>query len=121
MATITNPGNEVIFAGEVSKVRRTGTLVSGQNLAKNTVLMTNALGKYLAHDGAYANKVAGVLISAVDASAADKPCMVYKDGDFVLSKLAFPTNINSVAATTLSKQKLLEGSQIYATPYGAGE
>lgn len=110
-----------LFAGQASKIRRSGTLVSGQNIAANTVLMTNALGKLTAHDGAYANKVAGVSISAVDATSGDKTCLFYADGDFIGSLLVFPANINAVAATNLSKQKLLEGSDIFATFYNTGE
>lgn len=110
-----------LFAGQTSKVRKPITVVSGQNLAANTVLMTNALGKHLLHDGAYANKVAGVLVAAVDATAGDKAGLAYLDGDFIDSKLVWPVNINAVAATNLSKQKLLEGTMMTVSFYNTGE
>lgn len=110
-----------IWAGAKSEERRPVTVKAGQNLAVRTLVMSDAAGKMIAHDGAYANKVAGVLINAVDATAADTAGMVYKDGDFMMDVIVWPTLIGGVTPTNLLKQKLLEGIEIYATPYVAGD
>lgn len=109
-----------LWAGEVSETRKECTVKSGQNLAANTIVMSDSAGKVVAHDGAYANKVKGVLIAAVDASAADTAGMLYLDGDFMGDKLVWPATIGGGAVTDLLKQKLLEGTEIYATFYPAG-
>ena len=109
-----------LWAGAVSEERRAVTVKSGQNLAANTLVMSDTAGKIVAHDGVYANKVTGVLISAVDATAADTAGMVYKDGDFIGDKIVWPALIGGLAVTDLTKQKLLEGVEIYATFYPAG-
>jgi uncharacterized protein (DUF1786 family) len=110
-----------IWAGEKSDERRSVTVKMGQNLAAYTVVMSDAAGKIVIHDGAYANKVAGILIAAVDATSADAAGMVYKNGDFMMDVIVWPATIGGGAPTTLLKQKLLEGIEIYATPYVAGE
>ncbi len=109
-----------LWAGNVSEDRRPVTVKAGQNLAANTLVMSDSAGKIVAHDGAYANKVAGVLIYAVDATAADTAGAVYKDGDFIGDKIVWPATIGGGAVTDLLKQKLLEGVEIYATFYPAG-
>lgn len=130
---------EELWAGEVSENRRVVTVKSGQNLAKNTVVAFDADGKVVAHSGVItptvtqsgttpfavtftpAVKLAGVLINAVDASLADTAGMVYCDGDFIGDKLVWPTNIDGVAATNLTKQKLFAGTELFATFYNTGE
>jgi hypothetical protein len=113
-----------LWAGEVSECRKPCTVKSGQNLAANTVVMSDAAGKIVAHDGAYSNKVKGVLINAVDTDGADTAGMLYLDGDFIGAELVWPATINSTTPTSLTKQKLLEGGgngELFATFYNAGE
>jgi hypothetical protein len=124
-----------LFAGTVSENRRPCTVLSGQNLAANTVVAFNAAGKVIAHDGVItptqsgttpfavtpATVLAGVLVAAVDASAADTAGMIYCDGDFIASKLVWPTNIDGAAANDLTKAKLFAGTELFATFYNAGE
>lgn len=122
-----------LFAGEPSEIRKAGILVAGQNLAANTVLMQDAAGKYLAHDGVITNdsdfaavftvgnKVAGVLIAAVDATGGDTACMVYKDGDFWDDKLVLPATVDGVAITNALTTKLLDTSNVLVTFVDAGE
>lgn len=112
---------EELWAGEVSETRRTCTVKSGQNLAANTVVMSDAAGKMVAHDGVTTKKVAGILIAAVDASLADKAGMIYCDGDFMGDKIVWPATIDGGAVSNLLKQKLLEGTEIFATFYNTGE
>jgi hypothetical protein len=109
-----------LFAGTVSENRRPCTVKSGQNLAANTVVMSDAAGKMVAHDGVTTKKVAGVLIYAVDASAADTAGALYKDGDFITTKLVWPATIDGGAVSDLLKDKLLEGTEIFASVYPTG-
>ena len=128
-----------LFAGQASETRRTVTVVSGQNLAANTVVMFDAAGKITAHDGVITTTlaqsgttpfaatltlgtpVAGVLIAAVDASGGDTAGMIYCDGDFIGSKLVWPATIDGGAVSNLLKQKMFVGTELYATFYTAGE
>jgi hypothetical protein len=110
-----------LFAGKVSEIRKQGTVKSGQNLAANTVVMSDAAGKWVIHDGVTTKNVAGVLIYAVDASAADAAGAVYKDGDFIATKLVWPATIDGGAVSDLLKAKLLENSNIFVSFYNAGE
>ncbi len=128
-----------LFAGDVSEDRRPVTVLSGQVLAANTVVAFNAAGKVIAHDGVItaslaqsgttpfaatltpATKLAGVLIAAVDATAGDTAGMIYCDGDFFADKLVWPTNIDGVAATALTKAKLFAGTELFATFSNTGE
>jgi len=110
-----------LFAGQVSEYRRPCIVKSGQNLVANTVVMSDAAGKMVAHDGVTTKKVAGVLIYAVDASLADTAGALYKDGDFITTKLVWPATIDGGAVTDLLKDKLLEGTKIFATVYKTGE
>lgn len=70
----------ILTEDDGSLSRDNGTVASGQNLAAGTVLMDNGSGKLIAHDGTLnsdgtvATAVAGILIYAVDASAADTAC-----------------------------------------------
>ena len=128
-----------LFAGNSAKNRRPVTVVSGQNLAANTVVAYDADGKVRLHTGLItdsisqsgttpfavtfvpAEQLAGVLIAAVDASGGDAAGMVYCDGDFIGSKLVWPANIDGAAATNLTKQKLFAGTELFATFYNTGE
>ena len=128
-----------LFAGEASKRRRAVTVKSGQDLAANTVVMFDADGKIVAHDGVITaslaqsgttpfaatltngNPVAGVLIAAVDADGADAAGMIYCDGDFIGSLLVWPATIDGAAVTNLLKQKMFVGTELFATFYTAGE
>ena len=120
MVDTTNFVTEQLWAGKRSEYRRPGTVKQGQNLAANTVVMSDAAGKWVIHDGVTSKKVAGILIYAVDATAADAVGAVYKDGDFISSKLVWPATIDAVAVTDLLKNKLLEGTNIFATAYPTG-
>ena len=86
MVDTTNFVPDQLWAGQRSEYRRPGTVKQGQNLAANTVVMSDAAGKWVIHDGVTSKKVAGILIYAVDATAADAAGVVYKDGDFISSK-----------------------------------
>lgn len=138
-ATTTTYTPDELFAGEVSDDREIVTVVSGQNLAANTIVMTDSAGKVLAHNGVCtasmtqsgttpfavtftpAQKVAGVLIYAVDASGGDAQGAIYKDGNFFADKLVWPATINGAPVTNLLKRKLLEGSDISVTFSATGE
>ena len=72
---------------------KTGTLITGQDLAAGTVLgRITASGKLTtavkaAGDGS--NTPVGVLIHAVDATAADKDCQLYTGGDLDATMLTW--------------------------------
>lgn len=128
-----------LFAGDVSEDRRVITVKSGQNLAANTVLMSDTDGKMVIHSGVITSslaqsgttpfaatltngrKVAGILVAAVDASGSDLPGVMYTDGDFIGDKLVWPATIDGGAVSNLLKQKMLEGTDMFATFYNAGE
>ena len=109
-----------LFAGAASETRRTVTVKAGQNLAANTLVMFDAAGKVVAHSGDSTIIPAGVLIAAVNA-VADSAGMIYCDGDFIGSLIVWPALIDTFAVTNLLKQKLLAGTELYATFYSAGE
>ena len=128
-----------LYAGHPSENRRPITVVSGQNLAALTVLMADSAGKMLAHDGVITtsvaqsgttpfavtltngNPVAGILIAAVDASGGDAAGMMYTDGDFIGSLLVWPATIDGGTVSNLLKQKMLLGTEMFATFYNTGE
>lgn len=86
-----------LIAGDYPIQREVGTLISGQNLARGTVLgKITASGKYTtalsaSSDGSQ-NPVA-ILVDAVDASGGDKPCSVYLSGEFNTNAMTFGTGI----------------------------
>lgn len=86
------------------------TIVSGQDLAKGTVLgKITASGKYTAYASTNANgseTAEGILAQAVDASStganADTPASMYVKGVFVESKL---TGYDATAKSTLGARE----------------
>ena len=91
----------LIAGSDPDVVTRAGTLLLGQNLAAGTLLESDTAGKWKVHAGT--NKVAGILVSAVDATSADANAVAYVAGDFYADQLVFPAGAN----TNLLKQKLV--------------
>jgi hypothetical protein len=81
---ITNSTDSFVLGGPVGT--DTGTLITGQNLAKYTAVgrisasakLTKALDS--AVDGS--NAIVGFLVHAIDATSADKQCQLYVAGKF---------------------------------------
>lgn len=99
-----------LLAGEAEVTTDIGKLVSGQNLAKYTVVgRITASGKLTqwtpgAADG---SQVAiGILVHATDASGGDKAAQFYRSGIFNIDVLGWG------AATTVQKYKAFDGSAI---------
>ena len=113
--TFTYTPKRLIAGADPDVVTKPCTVLSGQNLAQYTLVESDAAGKMKAHAGV--NKVAGILVNAVDASAADTAGVVYIAGDFFGDQLVFPAGAN----TTLLKRKLVEGSMIALTFLETGE
>lgn len=74
------------IVGDPSKVRTSqATVASGQNLAARAVVAFTAAGKLTAHAPAATDgteKAVGILVHAIDASAADVVGAYYTAGDF---------------------------------------
>ena len=113
--TFTYTPKRLIAGSDPDVVTRAGTLLLGQNLAAGTLLESDTAGKWKVHAGT--NKVAGILVSAVDATSADANAVAYVAGDFYADQLTFPASAN----TNLLKQKLVEGSMIVLTFLDTGE
>jgi predicted secreted protein len=113
--TFTYTPKRLLASSDPDVIVKTGTLVTGQNLAQYTLLESDAAGKWKVHAGV--NKVAGILLNATDATSADQPTQAYIAGDFFADQLVFPSAIN----TNLLKQKLVEGSMIALTFLDTGE
>jgi hypothetical protein len=113
--TFTYTPKRLIAGSDPDVVTKPCTVVLGQNLAQYTLVESDAAGKMKAHAGV--NKVAGILLNAVDATSADKAGVVYIAGDFFADQLVFPASAN----TNLLKQKLVEGSMIALTFLETGE
>lgn len=125
-----------LFASDYPRVLTSPvTVVSGQNLAVNTIVASDANGKILAHPdfdtdfvadtsaGAVTKSldvtkvVAGVLVAAVDATGGDTAGIIYESGHFYADQLVWPAG----ATTNALKRKLLEGSLIKVTFQDTGE
>jgi len=97
------------------------TVATGQNLAMSTIVESDANGEMIAHAGFVTDAntvpvditrpVAGILVTAVDATAGATAGTVYTSGDFFSDKLVWPAG----ASTDLLKRKLLENSMIRTT------
>jgi hypothetical protein len=76
-----------------------GTLTSGENLAQYSVLgRVTATGKLVECDNAAVDGSevpVGILIYAVDASAADKDCQMYVAGKFNTDLINWPASFNT--------------------------
>lgn len=101
-----------LFAGN-SDVRTTDvTVVAGQNLAAGTVVgRITASGKIMksvigAVDGSAVP--IGIMVNAVDATAADKAGSIYVGGDFNVDALVWDAGYN----TDLLKLKAFDGTDI---------
>ena len=90
-----------VFGGEAPILTQSDTLASGENLAAYTVVGRDSTTKKLevwdlaASDGTQ-NPV-GILIHAIDASAADKDCQIYVGGVFNFANLVVPGSITTAA------------------------
>ena len=113
--TFTYTPKRLIAGSDPDIIVRPGTVVTGQNLAQYTLLESDVAGKWKVHGGV--NKVAGILLNAVDATSADKAAQAYIAGDFFADQIVWP----SAANTNLLKQKLVEGSMIALTFLDTGE
>lgn len=120
--TFTFTPKKLIAGSDPDIITIPGTLLSGQNLAAGTLVESDTAGKWKVHSGIDANsaplkKVAGVLMNAVDASAADANAIVYISGNFFADQLVFPAAVN----TDLLKLKFLEGTMIVPAFQATGE
>ena len=113
-----------LFAGDFPKpITAPVTVLTGQDLAALTIVETNLTGEVIAHagineaDDTAQALVAGVLINAVDATAADLPGLIYEGGCFFASQLVWPADCTD----NLLKRKLLEGSLIKVVFQDTGE
>jgi hypothetical protein len=91
-----------LIAGDYPIQTEAGTLITGQNLARGTVVgKITASGKFTtalsaSSDGSQA--VYGILADSVDATSADKACVVYISGEFNTNAMTFGTGITIAAA-----------------------
>ena len=115
--TFTYSPKRLIAGSDPDVVVKPGTVVLGQNLAQYTLLESDAAGKWKVHAGG-TNKVAGILLNAVDATSADTAAQAYIAGDFFADQIVWPA---TGAGTNLLKQKLVEGSMIALTFLDTGE
>lgn len=99
-----------LFAGEADVTTDIGKLITGQNLARRTVVgRITASGKLTAWtagavDGSQV--AVGITVHAVDATAADKDVQFYRSGIFNIDALGWG------AATTVQKYRAFDGSAI---------
>jgi hypothetical protein len=109
--TYTNTVDDVVV-GDVDVFSEPETILSGENLAKWTVVgRVTASGKWVkslsaSSDGSQTPR--GILVEAVDASAGDVVGPVYKKGHFDPTKLVYGA---SHTATTV--KAALEGTGIF--------
>jgi len=102
-----NPDN--LINGEFPALIRKGTLLSGENRARGTVLgKITASGKLKMavaanNDGSEAVHV--VLAMDCDASAADKECLYYVTGEFNPDKLTFGAGHTAASARDAARLK----------------
>lgn len=115
MAETTNYTPVKLFAGDFPPPLTSPVMVlTGEDLAELTIVETDLVGKVVAHAGINEGDdtaqalVAGVLVSPVDASAADTEGVIYESGCFFADSLVWPAD----ATDDLLKRKLLEGSLI---------
>ena len=111
------------------------TVLSGENVAAYEVVASDDAGKIIAHLGfdtdfvadtsagavtkevPTTRPVAGIMVMAVDASAADTAGAIYESGCFYADQLTWPAS----ATTNALKRKLLEGSLIKVVFLDTGE
>lgn len=121
--TFTFTPSKLIAGSDPDIITVPGTLLSGQNLAAGVLVESDTAGKWKVHSGIDGTskeplkKVAGILVYAADATAADVNAIVYTAGNFFASQLTFPAAVN----TNLLKQKFVEGTQIVLTFQDTGE
>jgi len=115
MATVAIYVPTEIFASDKEVTTDKVTVVTGQNLAALSLVEYDTAGKIIAHGGA--NMPAGVLVAAVDATAADVEGSIYATGCFFADKLVW----NAAQSTDLLKQLAIANSGVQVKFYGAGE
>lgn len=106
-ATFQNEGTftpDALLGGDFPRVTDSGTLISGQNLARGAVLgLITASQKYtlsLAASSDGSEMPCAVLAAATDASAADKKTAIYHTGEFNQDALVFGTGHSKTTAAT---------------------
>jgi hypothetical protein len=110
------PADDNLFAGDKQTFGEKGTLVSGQNLVRGALLgRITSGGKYTlalsaSSDGSQTPDC--ILAHDCDASAADKECVVYKEGTFNTNAIVLGTGITLTAAV---KEALREKGIFFRT------
>lgn len=79
---------------------------AGENLVRGQLVMSDAAGLIVAHDGGTAPAM--VVVEDVDATAGSKPVNVYTNAAIFLDKITWP----ATADTDDKKMKLVEGTGI---------
>lgn len=85
---------DFLFGGEADIVTEPATLITGQNLAQRTVVARIAASGKLtqwapaASDGS--QYAVGILQHAINATSADKACVIYTGGIFNIDALVWP-------------------------------
>lgn len=104
--------NDNLIAGSAPIVTNDGTLITGQNLARGAVVgRITASGKLtLCNPGAAdGSEVAmGIMVHAIDATAADKACQFYQGGEFHASEMVWHAGF----VTDAAKRAAFDGSAI---------
>lgn len=104
--------NDNLIAGSAPVATGAGTLITGQNLARGAVIgRITASGKFTlcdpdAVDGS--EQAVGILVHAIDATAADKGCQFYTGGEFHSSEMVWHAGFDS----DVKKLQAFDGSAI---------
>jgi hypothetical protein len=98
-----------LINGEFPALQRKGTLLSGQNLTRGTVLgkitASGKLVKSLAASEDGSEDIFAVLALDCDASAGDMDCQYYISGEFTTARLTFGAG-HTAAATRAAARAL---------------
>lgn len=102
--TTTYAADNLIAGSSPDIANDTGTLILGQNLARGAVLgrITASAKLTACNNGAVdgSQKPIGILVEAIDATAADKTCQIYVAGCFRSSVLVWHASFDTVAEKT---------------------
>ncbi len=97
-----------------------GTLISGQNLTRGTLLgKITASGKYtlcLSASSDGSQNPDAILVKSTDASSGDATCEVYVGGEFNQNAITFGTGITAVTAFDGLRQKGIVLKSALQTP-----
>lgn len=96
--TVSSPAESNVYASDYPVRVEGGTLLSGQDLAAMVPVVIDATTKKW-KAAVSTDVAAGIMVAAVDASAADAPCLVYRSGDFLIDKVEFVSGLD----TTIKK------------------